>query len=57
MNLLGEGEGTMGAETIAVVIVETIIATAGAVIMGAGAGTIGVATAAGMTGMHSACCT
>jgi hypothetical protein len=56
MNLLGEGEGAAGAETMAAAIAGTIIATIGAVIMGVGARTAGAATAAGTTSMHSACC-
>jgi ABC-type arginine transport system permease subunit len=45
----------VGAEIIVVVIAGTIIVTAGAAIMGVGAGTVEAATAAGMTSVHSAC--
>jgi hypothetical protein len=57
INLLGEGEGTVGAKTAAVIIAGTIIVTIGVVIMGVGARTAGAATAASITGVHSTCCT
>jgi hypothetical protein len=47
----------VGAETAAVVTAGTIIVTIRAVIIGAGAGTVGVVMATGMTGMRSACYT
>jgi hypothetical protein len=53
INLLGKEEGAIGAKTIVVAIVGTIIATIGAAIMGVGARTVGAAMAAGTTSMHS----
>jgi uncharacterized RmlC-like cupin family protein len=55
MNLLGKGEGAVGAKTIAAAMAGTIIVTIGVVIIGVGARTIGAVTATSTTSIYSAC--
>jgi hypothetical protein len=56
INLLGKGEGAVGAKTAVVVTAGTIIVTIGAVIIGAGARTTGAAMATSTTSIYSTCC-